>query len=29
MKAKEKFKVVYYTDALEFLQKVELKHGKK
>lgn len=29
MKAKEKFKVVYYTDALEFLQKVELKTREK
>ena len=29
MEAKEIFKVVYYTDALEFLQKVELKTRDK
>lgn len=29
MEVKERFKVVYYTDALEFLQKIELKTREK
>jgi len=29
MKAKEKFRVIYYADAIEYLQRIELKTREK